>query len=321
MKELDLGWGNPYFLTEFLDIDFWGYRMEIDLLDMNYAPDQGNERLLRQVRDITKMNTGKTYKYYGITNGATQAINSILRTQTFEKELDTVTTNPLSYPFYPGMIQKVPQLFHENSEKLKDIKEYYNRELILLDSPSNPLGEQYVMKAAKKSQIIWDAVYHNKAYNADLSIIPKHNVFVGSMSKLLGLSGVRIGWIATNDKKLFDEVMEDSLMENATVSKISQDFISGLLEDLDLENFMEEARDYLNDNRKLFKKLEKLTGAKVPKVGMFYCFPVKNKKIPKLFDKNKIKYVTMNDGNTDYIRLNMGQTTDVIEEMLERLGV
>jgi hypothetical protein len=53
---------------------------------------------------------------------------------------------------------------------------------------------------------------------------------------------------------------------------------------------------------------------------MFYCFP-DNEKISKLLKTNAINYVILKTDDKTFIRLNMGQRTEIIDEMLERLGV
>lgn len=95
-----------------------------------------------------------------------------------------------------------------------------NTKLIVINSPNNPTG--YVLNSeeinaitetARKNNILifCDEVY--KGLNQDDKNIPcfsdvyENAVSLGVMSKAYGLSGLRIGWIATQNKDIYDKMM------------------------------------------------------------------------------------------------------------------
>ena len=313
-KKLDLSWGNPYFLLEILQNIYTPKTGGIlPIGDLTYADDIGEERLLKYIENITKITTGQTYKHYIITNGATQAINTVMRVWSKERNLKNVVTSKLGYPYYSGMIRKHEKLSHKKTN-LNTYDSDSNKDIILIDSPSNPLGEQ--LNRTYEGNVLWDNVYHNTIYNACPAIQPKHNVSVGSFSKLLGLTGARVGWIATNNHFDFQEFAVDALYENATVSKISQHLIINILDSIDLNQFMGLGKNSLDQNRMGLQKLAHITGVDVQEKGMFYCFEADGKLFD-LFDRANITYVRLNDGNNDLIRLNIGQTNDILKKAVK----
>ena len=320
---IDCAWGDPYFLLEILQNLYEpGLYAPLSIKDCNYAPDLGEEKLLKYCRDITKQTTGREYKYFCITNGATQAINSTLRSWYNNKIIDIVWTSKLGYPFYPNMIAKTG-LIHRKANLSKyminDLK--INADFaVIIDSPSNPLGEQTILNTNFNNSKckIWDAVYHNKIYNACPIIQPNHEVYISSFSKLLGLTGARIGWLATDNKQYFDIITSDSLYENATVSKPSQRLVIDILDQLDLDHFMLLGKNSLDQNRQIVQKLSHLIGTDVQESGMFYCAEV-DQKILDIFDLANVKYVVLKEGSEQYIRLNIGQTSDILNKLVNRI--
>ena len=141
MKELDLSWGNPYFLLELLDQQMLHYKKAVDFKGMSYEADNGNPELLKRIKQITEETTGNKYKHYIVTNGATQALNTVMRVWERDRELIQVTTTKFGYPYYPGMIDKTMTMVHKKA----DLKAYnvHPEEMVIVDSPSNPLGQQY----------------------------------------------------------------------------------------------------------------------------------------------------------------------------------
>ncbi len=65
-------------------------------------------------------------------------------------------------------------------------------------SPNNPDGS-----IEKKPVDVLDAAYAHEVYGWD-GTFPSHEVSVWSAAKLLGLSGLRVGWLVTGDRTLAD---------------------------------------------------------------------------------------------------------------------
>jgi len=314
MEELDLSWGNPYFLLEILGKTY-SPSMGSSLAPQNctYAPDAGDEHLLRYIQELTEHTTGMKYKYYLVTNGATQAINTVMRVWKSRYCHKNVVTSQLGYPWYPDMIKKT-ELNHVKA----DLKTYEpdEKDIVLIDSPSNPLGKQSARTFFTNT--IWDGVYHNQIYNACPAIKPVHKAYVGSFSKLLGLTGARVGWIATNDIVEYDAFVQESLMENATVSRPSQKYVTNVLQNIDIMEFLRFGKNALDQNREILQKLSGLLGTSVQEKGMFYASEADDKMFD-LFNRANIKYVKLNNGKNDLIRLNIGQTNVILEKAVKSI--
>jgi aspartate/methionine/tyrosine aminotransferase len=314
-NEIDMGWGNPYFLSELLNNEVKGYQyLDLDyhrLDTMNYAPMQGMDELIEKTHDIIHKIAGRDYRYVIITNGATSAINTVFRTWKYRHGSDCVFTNRLGFTFYDQMIRKA------DLWRIKDIKKpKKSNHITLIDSPGNPTGKQ--INNDNYNLTIWDSVYHSRIYNANLKKVPKHSVMVGSYGKLLGITGVRIGWIATDSYQDYQDFLSEVLHESCTVSVPSQRLILTILKLLNFDSFMKHGKDILNKNRKYMKKLESVLKSKVPRIGMFY--PIKaDEKMFKLFDKAKIKYTTLEGIEGKFLRLNIGQTYENVKETVDRI--
>lgn len=322
MEKINMGWGNPYFLLELLENMYCFTPSNLTpITSMVYEEDDGNAELLKYCKQITEKTSGNTYKYYYITNGATQAINSIMRVWAREKQLLYCVTSKTGYPYYPMMINNNALLAH----KRVDLSSYSGNsadDMVIVDSPSNPLGEQLtggpINNRFFPTNTVWDSVYHNKIYNACPIVKPAHDVYVNSFSKLLGLTGARVGWVATNNKNDYNSFMSDSLHENATVSKISQDLMVDILNNINLDKFMELGKNYLDQNREDISKISGILGTEVQNVGMFYSAEVDDKMF-KLFDSANIEYKKFNIEEKQFIRLNIGQTHGIINQAVKNI--
>jgi len=307
-SEIDFGWGDPYFLLKILDETYSQKLCPFNIASMSYAPDGGLEKLVNYTREVIFQTTGKKYKYILITNGATSAINCILRLSK-KRGFEAVLTTEYGYPYYENMIKKA------NMIRVKGLDKHTPLSAIrLIDSPSNPEGLQYIGGNCNKD--IWDAVYHTKIYTEDTKTIPSHRYLVSSYSKTLGLTGARVGFVATNDKDSYIELENESLMENATISIPSQELIVDILEKINLQLFINQGKMSLDYNKGEFQKIEYLfDNQPVQKNGMFYCAHA-DKKAIRLIKKCGIKYVNIED---DYIRFSMGQTNELVKKGIDRI--
>lgn len=296
----DLGWGEPVCVRQALKT-LYTPKNKIDILSMGYAPDDGNELLIYLIQEYLRETTGISYKHVIITNGTTPAINVVLRV--LKKEgISTIATNKYYFPYYSQIISK---------NGLKHRLKYVNNGIDtvnLIDYPSNPKG--YMDKRFFNSDFsVWDSVYYNPVYVNSLTLnTPNHRVNVGSLSKVFGLTGLRIGYIATNrddDAVLFSN---ENLYESCTISVPSQDIATDILYNLDIELFFKKAKASVNNNRETLSKIEYLLdGQKVPKNGMFYSAYADSKAL-EIIDCADVKYVVLSDDKDGiHIRFNLAQ--------------
>lgn len=316
--KIDFSWGNPHFLLEILDQKLGGINYFPDIRKMSYGPYEGTEALIQKTHDTILKTTGQVYTHILITNGASSAINLLLRRFKAQGGRDVLTTQ-YGYPSYEEMIKRAGlnrihglDTLQVNLGLSHDLRSDISMRLI--DSPENPMGEQFIGGDAHRD--IWDGVYHNLIYTNQLHLQPKHKYFVGSYSKLLGLAGCRIGFIAMNDPIAYEGLLAESRNELTGISRPSQELVVKILSRIDLDQFMLDGKHSLNNNKEQFQKIEYLfDGQEVNEVGMFYCVKVDPKAI-QILDDVGVGYVML---DKDTIRLSMGQTNKITSEGIKAI--
>jgi aspartate/methionine/tyrosine aminotransferase len=318
-KQFLFCWGEPFCVREALK-HYYKRSMTkpVNIDELQYCLDDGNEDLINLTRWFIKETTGIEYKYIVITNGTTGAINVALRVMAKEGKKNCYT-HKYHFPYYPAIIEK-------NNYKHK-IGLYRNHEkqlnsssaVGLVDSPSNPAGD-LLLYSDHKNNIIWDSVYHNPVYVNTIPVIPDHRVNCGSYSKVFGLTGVRVGWIATNSQEDYEAFRDENLYELCTVSVPSQELLLDIFDNMDLNNFMRSAKYRVNNNREMWDRIKGLfDNQEVPENGMFYpawADPIAYK----LLDKLGFTYVEMdNKGKDKYLRFNLAQTNDITNQAVRYL--
>ena len=306
---INLGWGYPVCVKEVLNSLYTPKLITSSIMDMDYPPYEGKERLTTHIKAIT----GK--KYIITTNGATQAINIVLRALKKSENKSIVVTNKHGFPYYPDMINKaglIQQIV--TSDQLSD------KVINLVDMPSNPYGIVHEIKDPFNNTI-WDAVYNSKVYlNSSFPKIIESRVEVGSVSKMLGITGARIGWIATDNEKDYNLFFEEVKLENCGFSVLSQDLVTDILDKIDLDLFMTIAQGKVNNNREEFLKLSSFfDNQNIPEDGMFYVVSVDHKGL-QIIDKSNVTYITLeNENNGKLIRFNLAQNNDLTKKAISAI--
>ena len=330
MIKYDLGWGNSVCVREaFLEVDFSApvSFSSKDLMKFDYPVHEGDPELVEMTKAIVKRQTGNEYKYIILTNGATGGVVISLRmfkTLGFD---NVITRNPPYYVRYPGMMRSTG-LKHATEDQY--INEYrskfiHEKNAILLDLPSNPQGlTTSVDPLDVIDTTVIDGVYFNRVYMPDLKVIraiPKHDIMIGSYSKLTGVNGLRVGWIATNNENYCNYIKELVTSEYCGLSTSTSIILKQKLKDLDWPAFERRARLKLDNNRTEWQKLEKYFGdVIVEDVGMFYYGPM-DKHCKALFEKAGVKWTNgaAMGTNDDFGRFNLGQDNKMISEVVKAI--
>jgi aspartate/methionine/tyrosine aminotransferase len=319
-KRFDYAWGNPYFLLDILS-DMYKVSNSSDIKSLTYGPYEGTPELIHETFNVIKKLTDNRPTYILITNGASSAINLLLRR--FKAQGGKVVqTTQYGYPSYEEMIKRAgltrlrglerPQL---NCGLSRDLMTQTH--IRLIDSPENPSGQQYDMLTGNQfGGDIWDAVYHNPIYTKKKMIQPRHEFFVGSYSKLLGVAGARIGFIATDNALAYEALLTESRNEMTGISRPSMDMITDILQKIDLDLFMTMGHRDLCYNKEEFQKIEYLfDGQPVNEVGMFYCAKI-HPTAKRILDDAGVEYVMLDE---ETIRLSMGQTKQVVKDGIKAI--
>lgn len=311
MSKFNLTWGESVAVRqEFLKyIDGTVHFGNKELLEMDYTSFNGNEALLEHTRKIIKRQTGLDYKHVFLTNGASGGVTIALRAYASLGVSCLGTNPPPFFPLYPAMMRAagIHDLTHDGKWTMNLDR------VFLLDSPANPSGQFMGVPAwAGGDPVIWDAVYYNQAYCSVMLPPPNHDIMVGSYSKLTGINGLRLGWIATNNPCMAEVIGNLIAPEYCGLSKPSKMILKQLLDQYDDHcwlGFEIGARYKLDGNRQEWAKLERFFGGQgTPVNGMFFYGPM-DSAAKKLFERAGVEYKLGSEcGHVeDFGRFNIGQ--------------
>lgn len=317
MEEFKFCWGEPYCVREALKDYYKKKTIKAPNIDsFHYQSYEGHPLLVEMTRQFLKETTDVSYKYVMITNGTTGALNIVLRSLKKKNGYNKCFTHKYYFPFYPEIVEKngyehETGLYQQHESQLSQLKS-----LAIVDSPSNPLGD-LLLYTDIYDNIVWDSVYHNPVFINTIPVKPDHRVNCGSYSKAFGLTGARVGWIATNNQKDFELYVKENMYENCSVSYPSQNFMIDILQTVDVDLFMRSAQYRVNNNRESFDKICYLfDGQSVPENGMFYAAWA-SPYTAKLLDKLNIKSVEMDKSGKDkFLRFNLAQTNELTKKAI-----
>lgn len=323
-KEFNLGWGESICVRQaFIEtLSDAPLMFDMDSLEnMGYPVHEGDPELVKLTKYVLKRNIGRDYEHVLITNGATGGVTLALRTYALLGRKQCWTEKPPYFRFYPDMIRQAGLTHYKMGKDVALIENAVH----LLDSPSNPLGKFADRKIdILQNPTVWDTVYFNKVYSPGKYPQPYHNVLVGSYSKLLGLNGLRVGWIATNDYLLYLSLKSVVTAEYCGISVPSAKIImktAGKFTETHWELFERQANFWLDWNRAEWSKLEKFFGGTpVLPVGMFYYAPI-DKQCRSLLEKSGIIWSPGSQLGTsdDFGRFNVGQDPKVIQRAVKTI--
>jgi aspartate/methionine/tyrosine aminotransferase len=323
MKTYNLGWGNSVavrsaFLEHALTQGPIVFGLK-ELESMDYPPHEGDAALIEVTRRTIERQVGPTFNHIILTNGAAGGCTLALRAYK-KKGYNTAFTRSSPYfPIYPAMIESAG-LKHVTEG---DDRNEGDRPVALLDSPTNPHGTIVSDGGGLNIPTIWDAVYHSRVYTSGNYKPITCEAIVGSYSKLLGLNGLRTGWIATNDPLLYERLKSLVTAEYCGLSSASTTILLRLLSQYQDNNwwagFEHLARRNLNDNRSEWSKVEKFFGGmSTSPNGMFY-YSYMDKACKKLMAKSNIIWTVGSacGHNDDFGRFNLGQDVNMIRDAVK----
>lgn len=338
MRQFNMGWGNAVAVrSAFLDQTsgrpvIFGLK---ELEQMNYPPHCGEEALIEVTRRVIQRQVGLTYNHIILTNGAAGGVTLALRAYAGRGCNTAFTRQAPYFPIYPAMIK---------SAGLRHVVEADNRlpgdrPVALIDSPTNPHGlivsdtsmispPRIMLSDGEEHNmpLIWDAVYHSAVYLPPKFYPPLQcDVIVGSYSKLLGLNGLRTGWVATNDYLFYQRLKELVTAEYCGLSSASTSILLQLLKPFKderlWEGFERQARFNLDYNRGEWSKLERFFGGTpTGPNGMFY-YSYMDGSCKKLMGKSNIVWTPGSScGHYDeFGRFNIGQDMKIVKAAVKEV--
>lgn len=316
---IDLSFGEPKIIAEacMRNINFAGSSFAMpdlsSLSQYEYQPAQGNLKLISLLEN--KYNARVV-----VTNGAKHGLAAVFHV------LKKHGYNDIYYdvPYYPAN----PSL--TENEGLERNPSIDNADVLLLTSPNNPDGRvytnEYMNSLMNSKYVIHDGAYGTPIYMPN-GYVPEKvgHIQIYSMSKMYGLSGLRIGYVVCHDERFFQDIVNYVETTTAGVSTASQEIAYNIekhfLDNPDrLSIFEQESRDAIEKNRQLLTLLDPdvLALVKCESNSMFGWF----KKGPKL-DYMKAKVYMLDGsifGDNTMIRMNVAVPYDTLKEAIDRLN-
>lgn len=212
--------------------------------------------------------------------------------------------------------------------------------VVMLCYPSNPTGfspkfedlKSFVEVCKEKNQtLILDLPYYylfNEMSDKIYELYSDNVIILSSFSKSVGLSGLRIGYIATKNKELYDTMKIRSLYKYNSISTVPQEIINQLftssLGQTAFDNYRRKTKEhvtknikYLLDNGLLFDEYTDIpTGP----------FAIINKTFDELLSNkissvplNKFTYKNKEDELKNYSRISVAVDHDLFVEYFNNL--
>ena len=266
----DKGSGKFPFPSEFLPF-INKMKKEITGKYFHYPVSGGEIELKKEIVKIEKKNKRNLKEDdIVITHGGMSGLFSAL--SVIAKPGDEIITNKDCFEGFANLIeslalkQKRVDLTNPN-ELAKKINR--KTKAIILNSPENPTGKVYSVKEIssilkisekKKIYLLSDEVMHRVVYEDNKwqgPFLKKNVIIVNSFSKTWFIPGIRVGWVATKNQEINEQVASFINLQSVGVSLLAQLLMIALLKDVDYENFLKKKMKILSDRKKLLEKLLK----------------------------------------------------------------
>lgn len=227
-----------------------------------------------------------------VTNGASEANFAVVASLVGPNDYVVV-----EHPNYPSLYEVPKSLsrrvdflhltfeekFKPNLEKLESLITPQTK-LVTLTHPNNPTGSMITEKMLHEiveivethnAYLLFDETYRGLSFKKTLppaATLSPHAISITSMSKAYGLSGIRIGWVAT-DKSIIDRVR--AVREQVTICNcvISEEITKAVLQRK--QAFLKNVRQKVAINYGIIKEwMENQEHLEwVPPEGGVICFP------------------------------------------------
>jgi aspartate/methionine/tyrosine aminotransferase len=253
------------------------------------------------IRALKELHPG--FEHVVISNGGKQALAAAFYAYREARGKTHVEHAAPYWPSYPTLARFAGMTFGSFGESYED-------SIKVITSPNNPDGG---FGQPGASCDVWDAVYAHWVYGWT-GVEPICGVRIGSASKLLGLSGVRIGWALTNDADLAAMMRRYVEFTTSGVSILAQRYVRDALDtnsdDL-IEGYAYARRDMLSNGNSLKhllgKHLAEIKGVPADHTGMFaWVLPKSPDAFLAACEAGKVAVVTgAACGRPGWVRLNM----------------
>ena len=206
--------------------------VELTHIDLRYTQHLGNPQLRTE---IASQYEGLNWDNIGVTTGAAEAIFSIIGSLLSKQDHAIIELpNYPSFRYICESLEKNYDLFDlRYEEEFKpDVERLEqmitkNTKLICLTHPNNPTGSlmsrnnlDEIIKIVEDNDVylLLDETYRDLTFGEPLptaASLSKNCISVSTMSKVYGVPGIRIGWLAALDDKILQGVL--NVREQTTI--------------------------------------------------------------------------------------------------------
>lgn len=316
---IDLSVGEPHLIRETLlsMIDVKSCLPNMSSNDFIYPSPQGAKELVEYLEN--------KYKYpVVVTNGAKQGLGATF--YAIEKMgIHNVGMRSPHWALIPELadMHQIRLTYREAIGGSRFGDGFTDADLII--SPNNPDGHISNLATDQarciKNNVIMvhDAAYYTGIYMGP-DFVPEvyGDVQVFSMSKMLGLSSLRLGFVVCKNQEIYKHILH--YMEHMTVGvgKLQQLFALNILNNLNLKEFENKCFSALQNNRKMFDSLKPGILKFNEHCGMFLW--------AKLLDSGAFKRAKLHIisgesfGDETFVRINLGLEPNIMQEVVHRLN-
>lgn len=233
-----------------------------------------------------------------VSTGAKQSLFNILFT-IIDPQDEVILLAPywVSYPEMVKMVHGIPIVvkpedgtFHPRIEEIEEAVSSYTK-AIIINSPNNPSGilfsEDFMaaivaLCESKGIYLILDDIYHKLVFDGHRAtpayqytqkdLESSRLIVVNGVSKLYGMTGIRIGWVVA-PRKLVDVMINVQAQTTSNPSVISQAAAEGAL--TGVQSTVESLRLTIQNNRDvMMQEMQAFASVRITKPqGTFYCLP------------------------------------------------
>lgn len=291
---IHLGGGEPTYPAP--ESTIYALEEHLQTRRIKYTPFSGTPELKQAVLFYTKAHYNRDYALPNvlISAGAKQALFNFLMAAV-EAEDEVVFPAPywVSYPEMVKLVGGTPVIVHPQMGLRVSADQIISAvtdktKAIILNSPCNPagyiLGEDFIRRIvefAEEKQIflVMDDIYHQLVFDGAKTPNPcayakegKNLVLLNGVSKLYGLTGLRIGWAVSENTDLIKAMGKIQAQSTSCNSELSEKGAAAALEGD--QACVKKMCAVLEENRNaLLAELAKIPHLKVEKPqGTFYCF-------------------------------------------------
>ena len=319
-----------------------------------YPPGNGQDKLLKQICNSYSGDHNVSTDEVLVVQGATEGVSLVFTymNNRFGNEWSSIAFDPVyeTYNELPKIFNKplIKIPFHQDGVIDRDFfekkLETENVKMVFVNSPGNPFGKvwneeefEWIFGLAEKFDfyILMDAVYKDLYYGDEPPFIPlsinrKRIFYVDSYSKMLSITGWRVGYLIT-DAGIMKNIRAIHDYTGLCAPSILQYSISEYLANSDYaKEYTSSIRMKLNANYYYAKLLLEGFGFSVAKAGggYFIWCELPNKELTgaefaiELYEKQKVGVVPgihFSEDATYWIRINIAREKKELAEALNRI--